>query len=50
MNSPTWDMKSPKIKKTAPMPRVKATPIKKPSLEDETLFLVYSSRLRTVRT
>jgi len=50
MKRPTWDMNSPKTKKTAAMPRVKATPIKKPSFEDETPFLVYSSFLLTVRT
>ena len=50
MKTPMSERKSPTTKKTAAIPRVKATPIKKPSFEADVLFLRYSSRLLAVIT
>jgi len=50
MKTPMSDRNNPTTKKTAAMPRVKATPIMKPSFEAEADFFRYSSFLRAVMT
>ena len=50
MKTPMSERNSPTTKKTMAMPKVKATPIMKPSLDAEADFLRYSSFLRAVMT